>query len=52
MGEVFDLIFETGRMDDPFARRYLKELVLGLNHMHEKGRCHRDIKLENVMFDE
>ena len=50
--EVFDVISESGPMDDPIARRYLKELILGLQHIHNRGKAHRDIKLENVMFND
>ena len=48
---MFDLISETGKLEEPLARRFFKELILGLHHMNAKGKCHRDIKLENIMLD-
>ena len=33
------------------ARVILAELVCGLQHLHEAGFIHRDIKVENVMLD-
>lgn len=33
------------------AKFYLKEILSVLSHMHQKGVCHRDIKLDNIFLD-
>lgn len=38
-------------MTEPEARGVLAEVCLGLEHLHEHGFLHRDVKAENVMVD-
>ena len=33
------------------AQKIIFETLLAVNHLHAKGICHRDIKLENVLFE-
>ena len=49
-GEVFDLIFETGALPAPIVRRLFRQMLMGVQHMHSRGKAHRDLKLENMMF--
>jgi len=51
-GEVFDLIYETGELEENLARRFFREMLMGVQHMHARGKAHRDLKLENMMFGE
>ena len=32
--------------------RIIKQLLLAINHMHQQGIAHRDIKLDNILMDE
>ena len=32
-------------------RMWMRDVVLGLEHLHNSGICHRDIKPENVLWD-
>ena len=49
-GEVFDLIFETGKLQEPIARRLFLEMLVALQYIHSMGQAHRDLKLENILF--
>jgi hypothetical protein len=37
-------------MDEALASKYLRQVLLGLSYMHEKGVMHRDIKCDNVLL--
>ncbi|XP_069683256.1 serine/threonine-protein kinase MARK1-like [Periplaneta americana] len=41
----------NGRLDERTARRYGRQLVSALAHMHNRGVVHRDLKTENIMLD-
>ena len=43
-GELFDRIIELKRYTEKHAAETIRDALLGLNHMHEKGMAHRDIK--------
>lgn len=34
------------------ARRWFREICIGVSHMHEVGVCHRDLKLENLLIND
>jgi len=41
-----------GRIPEPEVRRYTRSIVEGLNHVHQNGFVHCDIKLQNILvFD-
>jgi len=39
-------------LEAKYVRVVMKDIVQGLVHMNERGWCHRDLKLENIMLDE
>lgn len=45
-GELFDKIANEGKLPEEKARFYFKQLVDGLEHCHNNGICHRDLKPE------
>ena len=51
-GDLYDYIANTGSFSEELARFYTVQLMNGLRHMYDKGHCHRDIKLENLMIND
>lgn len=50
-GELFDFVADTGRLDENMTRYYFKQLLDGLEFIHNRGFCHRDLKPENLLLD-
>ena len=51
-GDVMDLLecHHMRGISPEEARKVLKHVVLGVNHLHEKGIAHRDVSVENVVY--
>lgn len=50
-GELFDILFYTGRMEVPVARVYFRQILDAVGCCHANGISHRDLKPENILFD-
>ena len=50
-GELFDRIEPEKGMAPSQARRFFRQLIQGVEYLHEKGITHRDIKPENLLLD-
>jgi len=51
-GDLFDRIVDSGHFTEKQAAGLVKQMVLGVNHMHTHHVCHRDIKPENFLLSE
>jgi serine/threonine protein kinase len=50
-GELYDYVAHGGAFNERTSRFYFKQLLDGLNYVHQKGIAHRDLKPENLLFD-
>jgi len=44
-GELFDFISEKERLSEEEASDFIKQILLGVRHMHSKGVAHLDLKV-------
>ena len=51
-GELFDHVSGAGRFTEERSRHWFKQILEGVKYMQDKGVCHRDMSLENLMVDE
>jgi len=47
---LFDVLQKKGTLPIPHACHYARQAALGLQHAHEQGMIHRDIKPHNLML--
>lgn len=50
-GELFDLLYYTGKFDEKLARTFFQQMVSGLEACHVLNIAHRDLKAQNVLLD-
>lgn len=51
-GEVFDWIYEAGRLSEAVVAKAALQILKVLAYMHGQNMVHRDIKMENLMFSD
>ncbi|KAI9892630.1 MAG: rim15, signal transduction response regulator [Vezdaea aestivalis] len=51
-GDCASLIKVLGGLPEDWARKYLAEVVLGVEHLHDRGIVHRDLKPDNLLIDQ
>lgn len=51
-GDLYQRIAEGGLMPETEARTVMRQLCNAVQHLHQRGVAHRDVKPENVLFDE
>ncbi|KAI9838638.1 MAG: hypothetical protein M1819_004952 [Sarea resinae] len=51
-GDCASLIKVLGGLSEDWAKKYLAEVVLGVEHLHERGIVHRDLKPDNLLIDQ
>lgn len=50
-GDLYHHLKKKSKFSEKEARFYAAELILALDHLHEKGYIYRDLKPENILLD-
>lgn len=50
-GDVLDYIYKNGMPEPDEVKRWLQQLLSGLQYLHSRGVAHRDLKPENLLLD-
>ncbi|KAJ3273588.1 hypothetical protein HDV01_004355 [Terramyces sp. JEL0728] len=50
-GDCAALLKSFGQLDEPWARQYVSEMILGLEFLHQRDIVHRDLKPDNMLID-
>ncbi|XP_028253638.1 hormonally up-regulated neu tumor-associated kinase isoform X2 [Parambassis ranga] len=51
-GDLMDKICERKRLEEREVRRYTRQILSAVEHLHKHGIVHRDLKIENFLLDE
>jgi len=51
-GDCASLIKVLGALPEDWAKKYLAEVVLGVEHLHSRSIVHRDLKPDNLLIDQ
>lgn len=50
-GDLATLLHNMGTLPDVWAKRYIAEVIVGVDDLHSKGIVHRDLKPDNLLID-
>ena len=50
-GDCASLIKSLGGLSEDWAKKYLAEVILGVEHLHSREIVHRDLKPDNLLID-
>ncbi|KAJ7403706.1 hormonally up-regulated neu tumor-associated kinase-like protein [Willisornis vidua] len=51
-GDLLDRICDKKRLAEWEVRRYIRQILFAVEHLHCRGIVHRDLKIENFLLDE
>ncbi|XP_053700177.1 hormonally up-regulated neu tumor-associated kinase homolog B isoform X2 [Synchiropus splendidus] len=51
-GDLMDRICEKKKLEEKEVRRYSRQILSAVDHLHKHGIVHRDLKIENFLLDE
>ena len=51
-GELFSFVVGKQRIGEDEARKIIRQIMVAVKYLHDRGIAHRDISLENVLLTE
>ena len=51
-GELFDYLVARRSLKERDALHFFRQIIYGLEYLHQHSICHRDLKPENILLDE
>ncbi|XP_061668579.1 hormonally up-regulated neu tumor-associated kinase isoform X2 [Syngnathoides biaculeatus] len=51
-GDLMERICDRERLPEKEVRRYARQILSAVAHLHQRGVVHRDLKIENFLLDE
>nr|XP_033791607.1 hormonally up-regulated neu tumor-associated kinase-like isoform X2 [Geotrypetes seraphini] len=51
-GDLMDRICDKKKLEETEVRRYTRQIMSAVEHLHRHGIVHRDLKIENFLLDE
>uniref|UniRef100_A0A8C6KL00 non-specific serine/threonine protein kinase n=1 Tax=Nothobranchius furzeri TaxID=105023 RepID=A0A8C6KL00_NOTFU len=51
-GDLMDRVCDKRRLEEREVRRYTRQILSAVDHLHKHGIVHRDLKIENFLLDE
>ncbi|KAI9653110.1 MAG: rim15, signal transduction response regulator [Alyxoria varia] len=51
-GDCASLVRVLGTLPEDWAKKYLAEVILGVEHLHSREIVHRDLKPDNLLIDQ
>ncbi|KAG7271918.1 hypothetical protein CRUP_024568, partial [Coryphaenoides rupestris] len=51
-GNLMNRIYDKNRLEERETQKYVRQLVMAVEHLHRAGVVHRDLKIENLLLDE
>jgi calcium-dependent protein kinase len=50
-GDVFERVLSHGRLNEADAATTLRQILEAVEHLHDRGITHRDLKIENFVYE-
>lgn len=50
-GDCASLVKILGTLGNDWSKRYIAEIIVGVNDLHKRGIIHRDLKPDNILID-
>ncbi|KAH0622120.1 hypothetical protein JD844_024138 [Phrynosoma platyrhinos] len=51
-GDLMDRICEKKKLEEREVKKYMRQIITAVEHLHRHGIVHRDLKIENFLLDE
>nr|XP_008120386.1 PREDICTED: hormonally up-regulated neu tumor-associated kinase homolog A-like [Anolis carolinensis] len=51
-GDLMDRICEKKKLEEREVKKYMRQIMSAVEHLHRHGIVHRDLKIENFLLDE